>query len=53
MVKFAKVQPIANENEQSLSNAYSFVMLTKPVTQDDFKDKEKVKEAEKEKEAAI
>ncbi len=48
MVKFAKVQPIANENEQLISNAFSFVMLTKPVTQDDFK-----ATAENEKEAAI
>jgi len=46
MVKFAKVQPIANENEQAISNAYSFIMLTKPVTQDDFKEKEKVIERE-------
>jgi len=40
MVKFAKAQPVAYENEQSLSNAYSFIMLTKPVTADDFKEKE-------------
>lgn len=38
MVKFAKAQPLAHENEQSLSNAYSFIELTKPVTQDDFKE---------------
>jgi hypothetical protein len=30
-VKFAKVIPIANENEQSLSNAYDFVNATKLV----------------------
>jgi len=37
MVKFAKAQPIAPENEQSIKDAYDFVMLTKPVTAGDFK----------------
>jgi hypothetical protein len=32
-VKFAKVIPIANENEQSLSNAYDFVQATKFIAQ--------------------
>jgi hypothetical protein len=30
-VKFAKVIPVANENEQSLSNAFDFVSATKLV----------------------
>ena len=42
MVKFAKLQPIAPENEQAISNAYDFVALTKPVTAEDFKEKEVV-----------
>jgi hypothetical protein len=37
MVKFAKVQPVANENEQSMKDAYRFIALTKPVTAGDFK----------------
>ena len=37
MVKFAKVQPVSYENERSISDAYSFIELTKPVTADDFK----------------
>lgn len=40
MVKFAKVQPIASENEQALSSAYDFIALTKPVTASDFKETE-------------
>ncbi|MCX6292468.1 MAG: hypothetical protein NT126_11995 [Bacteroidetes bacterium] len=40
MVKFAKAQPIAPEHEQALSHAYNFIMLTKPVTPDDFKERE-------------
>jgi len=51
MVKFAKVQPIANENEQSMADAYSFILLTKPVTPDDFKEKESVKNSASETEA--
>ncbi len=41
MVKFAKVQPVAYENEQSMNDAYDFILLTKPVTKDDFHEKEK------------
>ncbi len=41
MVKFAKLQPISNENEQSIKDAYGFILLTKPVTADDFKEKGK------------
>jgi hypothetical protein len=40
MVKFAKAIPIATENEQSMQQAIDFVMLTKPVTKDDFAAKE-------------
>ena len=29
-VKFAKVEPIASENELCLSNAFAFVEMTKP-----------------------
>jgi len=42
MVKFAKAQPIATENEQSMKFAYDFIALTKPVTSSDFKEKEVV-----------
>jgi hypothetical protein len=49
MVKFAKVQPDAHENEQSIKDAYDFIMLTKPATADDFKDtNSSVTNAEKE-----
>jgi hypothetical protein len=48
MVKFAKMQPVANENEQSLKDAYSFVMLTKPATADDFKENGRPVRPEKE-----
>ena len=30
MVKFAKVEPIAPENEQSIANAYDFINSTIP-----------------------
>lgn len=40
MVKFAKSQPVPSENEQAMSCAYDFVALTKPVTADDFVEKE-------------
>ncbi len=30
LVKFAKLQPIASENELSLANAYAFIEMTKP-----------------------
>jgi hypothetical protein len=36
LVKFAKAQPIGSENENSLSFAREFVLLTKPVTESDF-----------------
>jgi len=40
LVKFAKVQPLGSENEASLTDARDFVMLTKPVTEKDLKEKE-------------
>jgi hypothetical protein len=40
MVKFAKAVPVGSENEQSMQNALDFVMLTKPVTKDDFAEQE-------------
>ena len=40
LVKFAKVQPVAPENEQSFLAAREFVLATKPVTADDFDGKE-------------
>ena len=40
MVKFAKAIPIGTENELSMQQAIDFVMLTKPVTQNDFKETE-------------
>lgn len=40
MVKFAKALPIGSENENSFSYAKDFVMLTKPVTKEDFKEEE-------------
>lgn len=38
MAKFAKVVPLATENELSIQHAFNFVMMTKPVTEDDFKE---------------
>ncbi|MBK6445857.1 MAG: hypothetical protein IPF81_11350 [Bacteroidetes bacterium] len=40
MVKFAKVIPIGSENEQSMTDAIQFVMLTKPAEESDFKELE-------------
>jgi len=40
LVKFAKVQPVGSENDQSMRNAYDFIELTKPVAADDLKPKE-------------
>ncbi|MBK6837635.1 MAG: hypothetical protein IPG90_04630 [Bacteroidetes bacterium] len=40
MVKFAKVIPIGSENEQSMTDAVQFVMLTKPAEESDFKELE-------------
>jgi len=37
LVKFAKVIPLPDENTQSISDAFDFVMQTKPVTESDFK----------------
>jgi hypothetical protein len=44
MVKFAKAIPIATENENAMQQAIDFVMLTKPVTKDDFAEETVVKE---------
>ncbi len=41
MVKFAKAIPIGSENEMSMHHAIDFVMLTKPVTKDDFQKENK------------
>jgi len=40
MVKFAKALPIGSENENSFSYAKDFILLTKPVTKEDFKEEE-------------
>ena len=40
LVKFAKVEPIGGENEDSLVSARDFVMLTRPVTEEDLKSRE-------------
>ena len=43
MVKFAKVLPLASENETSLQYAYSFVNNTRPVVKEDFETAEELK----------
>lgn len=40
LVKFAKLIPMADENEKAMSYAYDFVNSTRPVTQSDFNNKE-------------
>lgn len=40
MVKFAKVVPVGPENEQSMQDAYSFILFTKPAEASDFEKKE-------------
>jgi len=40
LVKFAKVQPVSTENEGSLVSVRDFVMLTRPVIEEDLKPKE-------------
>jgi hypothetical protein len=36
MVKFAKAIPVGSENEQAMQQAIDFIMMTKPITKDDF-----------------
>jgi hypothetical protein len=36
MVKFAKAIPVGSENEHAMQEAIDFVMLTKPITKEDF-----------------
>jgi hypothetical protein len=43
MVKFAKAQPLPPENEGSMSYAYDFVNVTRPVIPSDLEKKEEVK----------
>jgi len=45
MVKFAKAIPVGTENELSMQQAVDFVMLTKPVSLNDFKNTEEVSPA--------
>ncbi len=40
LVKFAKVVPMADENERSMKYAYDFINRTRPVTETDLKGKE-------------
>lgn len=44
LVKFAKNQPIAMENELSMKNAYEFIYATKPATEENKDRKEEVKQ---------
>lgn len=43
MVKFAKVEPIAQENEQSIAYAYDFINTTIPAATGELKSEEEIK----------